>query len=116
MEQKTTPKLDAPKPPEPTPEQPPPEPSPRLNLTEWLPYLDGEPSILAGVLIEKSPTDKNAEFAIKVLNTYTAEQILRALQQFKQQGGATADAIIALEDRKEWLEGLIQAVKMTKSP
>ena len=119
------PKLTAPAVPEPSPvslpaeeplDQPPAQQSVSLRLTEWLPYVDGNPQEFYQVLMLKKleSHDPNAEYVLTILGTKSADEILALLSPFKSNGGEIGLAIETLEQHKEWMEKLTQIVKENK--
>ena len=94
------------------PEPPPPAAigAPSLNIKEWIEYLERSPEEFVQNLITKANAgDENATFALSILKTKTADEIIEALQPFKT--GEAGEAISIIEGNKWWLEAVINLLK-----
>lgn len=81
-----------------------------LNLKEWLPWVDKEPLEFVEFL------DKtNNEWSTMVLNifyTFTVEELFKRILPFKKSPEYT-ELITTIENHKDWLEQVIDIVKIT---
>jgi len=97
---------------------PAPPSAPSLNISSWLPYLEQEPEVFVALLEEKVLLEgiegERAKFTLSILKTKTVDELLALLQPFKAKDGEIAQAIEALEAKKEWLEELMKIVKGEK--
>ena len=84
-----------------------------LNINSWLPYLEQEPETFVSALNDGLILDEQStQFVINILSTKTADEILTSLQSFKS--GEYKEAIEELEKHKDWLEKVIEQVKLMK--
>lgn len=91
------------------------KPKPSLNITFWTEYLDGEPDDLVLELISMSDEgDEQAVYALKLMEEFSAEQIIEMLQAFKEKEEYKLN-IEKLEEKKEWLQKAIDFYKYLKT-
>ena len=98
---------------EPLVPSPTPPGAPSLNIKEWIEYLERSPEEFVQNLMTKvNAGDENATFALNILKTKTADEIIEALQPFKT--GEAGEAISIIEGNKWWLEAVIELLKEEK--
>ena len=81
-----------------------------IKLSDWIPYLDQDPTIFADHLVECYHLgDENAIFAINLLTSKTADEVIAMLEPFKK--GEYEEGIEKIISNREWLEQVINLLK-----
>lgn len=86
-----------------------------INLSSWLPFLDGEPQAIVEDLRSKASMEgeeaDSARYTIKLLQENDYDSIIKMLVRFKDKGGDIEKVITTLESRREWLEKVMSLLK-----